>query len=173
MIRTLVLAVVAVGLCGVLLTQFAPKALAQIRAALVKNVDEPGRMPYQHEVDFGFNFNGCSTRLCLVAFPAVPAGKRLVVEHVSALVDITNGGQPTLFAFSDSGATNTGNVAIIQPDFKIGAVFGADTFWSIDRNVLVYYEAGVAPSLKLLVNNDLGPLISNFTLHGYLIDATN
>jgi hypothetical protein len=55
-------------------------AIAQaVRAALVSNVDEPGRVPYQ----FGRDFLDCNPGNCLVQFPPVPPGKRLVITNIS------------------------------------------------------------------------------------------
>jgi hypothetical protein len=164
------MAVVVAG--GVTLSLTAQKAISQIRAALTKNVDEPGRLPYQAEVDFG----GCSggNSFCIVAFPPVPAGKRLVVEEVTALAFVRNGGQVNLFAFGDGVITNTGNVAIMQPTFT--PLFAADSFsvaWSIDKQIKVYYEPGTTPKVKIQASVGFGALGSNMTLHGYLIDATN
>src|SRR5215475_13967952 len=56
--------------------------LAQIRAALVKNIDEQGRTPYQSS-------QSCNTpgnTVCSADLTPVPAGKRLVIQHVSGLV---------------------------------------------------------------------------------------
>ena len=60
---------------------YAKPLLAQVRAALVKNVDEHGRVPYQQST-------GCSPSPsnCEALFPAVPSNRRLVIEYVSALV---------------------------------------------------------------------------------------
>ncbi len=60
------------------ISAFTPgSALAQIvKAALVKNVDEPGRVPYQSE-------NSCSDPFtCAIEFSIVPANKRLVAQYV-------------------------------------------------------------------------------------------
>jgi hypothetical protein len=89
------------------------------------------------------------------------------------MTNVINGGQPVLFAFADSGGTNTGNIAIIQPAFTPGFALSGTTFWFIDRAARVYYEPGATPKLKLVTNADLGFFVSNFTLQGYLIDATN
>jgi hypothetical protein len=54
---------------------------AQVKAALVQNVDEPGRNPYSSTVTF-FNAPPCapdgSGTTCALIFQPVPAGKRLV-----------------------------------------------------------------------------------------------
>lgn len=62
-------------------------AFGQVRPAYTKNVDEPGRLPYEQIIEFS-RF-GCSTTNCskfrllggtfLFDAPLVPAGKRLVL----------------------------------------------------------------------------------------------
>jgi len=138
-----------------------------------KNVDEPGRIPYQQMVEFSPGGSGCSGALCLVPFSAVPAGKRLVIEHMSALLAVADGGVVRILAFGTGGVTNSENTMIIAPTFvNTGfSVFGV-TFWAIDRPVKVYYEPGTTPTLKIIVSNNLG-IISNASVHGYLIDAAN
>jgi hypothetical protein len=148
-------------------------SFAQTRAALVKNVDEPGRTPYQSMVDFNAG-SGCSSNTCnFVSFAVVPTGKRLVVEHLSVLTGVASGGQPTLLAFSNSpGCGNCGNRAVVtgwvNTDYT---VFGA-SFWAIDRPVYLFYEAGETPQIKMYATASFS-FVGNATVTGYLIDATN
>jgi hypothetical protein len=148
-------------------------ASAQVRPAMVKNVDEPGRVPYQQTIEFSAGGTDCSGSLCLVPFSEVPAGKRLVVEHVTALLAVAGGGTVQMFMFGTGGVTNTGNVFVILPAF-VDTGFDAfgTTFWAIDRPVKVYFGPGKTPTLKIIVSTNLG-IVSNVSLHGYLIDATN
>jgi hypothetical protein len=150
-------------------------SFAQTRAALVKNVDEPGRAPYQSVVDFNAG-SGCgsNTSCNFVSFAAVPAGKRLVVEHLSVLTGVASGGQPTLLAFSNSpGCGNCSNRAVgtgwVNTDFSPG--FGA-SFWAIDRPVYLFYEAGETPQIKMYATVNF-IFVGNATVTGYLIDANN
>src|SRR4051794_9283305 len=54
--------------------------LAQIRAALVKNIDERGRSPYRA----GSRCQGSGDlNICVASFPAVAANRRLVVEYIN------------------------------------------------------------------------------------------
>lgn len=56
------------------------RAIAQaVRAALVRNPDEPGRNPY-----FETRYVLCTSEVCESTFSPVPAGQRLVVTFVSA-----------------------------------------------------------------------------------------
>jgi len=169
-VRNLLWVVVLLAAAGMMFSLIADKAVAQIRAVLMKNVDEPGRMPYQHEVDT--SAAECFPFICFIDFPAVPAGKRLVVQHVTAAVFVAAGGQPDFFAFGDSPVVTSHNIAVIQPVFTPETITGL-TVWLLDRDVRVYYEPGTVPRLKIFASAPLNTAISNYTLHGYLIDATN
>ncbi len=145
--------------------------VAQIRAALVKNVDQPGRTPYQQSVEFD-PASGSFTRFYLVTFPAVPAGKRLVVEHVSAMIGVTAGGQPDFLAFGDFYTLNTNNIALVNPVWTSKST-AVGPYWMADRDVLVYYEPGVTPKIKIGSSTDFSHANSILNVHGYLIDSTN
>lgn len=67
-------------------------AIAQaVRAALVSNVDDPGRIPYRIELRPLINHQDCTAQLTDFAgyqidAPPVPAGKRLVITNVSGRI---------------------------------------------------------------------------------------
>jgi hypothetical protein len=65
--------------------------LAQIKAALVQNVDEPARNPYQEAASFSQG-SGCSGAFCNVYFSTVPTGKRLVITNVTGVVYVESPG---------------------------------------------------------------------------------
>ena len=74
LVVALVVVVVVVVLGGV----FAKPVLAQVRAALVRDADNPALAPFRGRVDFD---------LCCIndgrLMTTVPAGKRLVIEYIS------------------------------------------------------------------------------------------
>jgi hypothetical protein len=145
----------------------ANQAAAQPRAALTKNVDEPGRRPYQVEgsiIPSTCSFNSV-LYFCRVDFPVVPTGKRLVVEHVSTFV-VVDGGSPDSLRFM----TPLGGTAFwVQPIFTPRVNIAGHFF--LDRPVVVYYEPGDTP--QVLLQLTAPPIVAQFTVHGYLIDATN
>jgi hypothetical protein len=55
-------------------------AFAAPPVAEVRNIDDPGRIPYQ-------SAQRISAGQDTFIFPVVPAGDRLVIQHVSGLVD--------------------------------------------------------------------------------------
>jgi hypothetical protein len=148
-------------------------SFAQTRAALVKNVDEPGRTPYQAAVEFNPG-TGCASSSCnFISFPVVPAGKRLVVEQVTILAAVATTGQPTVLAFGHSSfSVNASNRAIVTGWVNTGFSSGGANFWAVDRPVRVFFEAGETPQIKMYASASFS-FVGNATLHGYLIDATN
>lgn len=145
---------------------------AQTRAALVKNVDEPGRAPYQSVIEFNAGTGCIGTQCNIVSFAPVPAGKRLVVDHVSALVGVISGGQPTVTAFSNSNCINCSNRALVTGWVNTGLALSGSVFWALDRATTVYFEAGEIPQLKMLASASFA-FVGNASLVGHLIDATN
>jgi len=73
----------ALALAAVLGKFYAVPAFAQVRAALMQDRDSKPRNYYQtYNLSCGYAVNICSTDL-----PTVPAGKRLVIEHISGEAD--------------------------------------------------------------------------------------
>ncbi|MEA3062493.1 MAG: hypothetical protein QOJ94_2274 [Sphingomonadales bacterium] len=85
--------------------------------------------PYQHQG--AINTPQCTSNQCIITFPAVPAGKRLVLASVSAQVGSLPG-----FVLEGSGATyfvpkaNPANGMIAQP-------------------ITLYYSAGQQPTARI------------------------
>jgi len=66
----------ALALLGVLGKFYAPPLMAQARAALVQDVDQPARAPFQVTVPININnFNYTPV--------TIPTGKRLVIDYIS------------------------------------------------------------------------------------------
>jgi len=80
------------ALVAVLGTYYAKPLLAQVRAAVTKNIDEPARVPYQAQISCGGGIPQCDLLFGFAYFllPGVPAHSRVVIEQVSLLVQ-TNG----------------------------------------------------------------------------------
>ena len=55
-----------------------PGAIAQVRAALVRDVDNPALQPFRGNL--GYTLNSINQQALVTT---VPAGKRLVIEHIS------------------------------------------------------------------------------------------
>lgn len=112
------------------LAMTAGPALAQ-RAALVANIDDSLRNPYQE-----FQRNGCNGNLCTVTFSSVPAGRRRVVEFVSCKTE-TQGTTRQLVLFSTASQAQTW-LPITAGNGDPGSFFSSVP-------TLMFYEAGDAP----------------------------
>jgi len=126
------------------------------QATQVREVDDPGRIPYQSSETIGMGQRA-------FLFPAVPVGHRLVIQHVSAHVNL------------QSAVTNQVEVSVNASDN------GSSNFLSqfsgklveFDQPLQLYVDAGDAPEVVVLVDGGL-TLVSNAfgTLSGYLLDCT-
>lgn len=125
----------------------------------VKNVDERGRNPYQARVH-------CETdsgNTCFAETAAIPDGKRLVLEHVNASVQL----------FSDSGIQSvdvflksSGHAAALPP--QLVSSNGLLRNYVVNETVLIYVEAGDA----LIFQASSWDIRVNTTAYfaGYLVD---
>jgi len=165
-LRRLLPGILCLGVVGVAPLESAGEAL-RFRPVRTKNVDEPGRATYQVSglfVPSDCAFNG-SLYSCSLTLPVVPAGKRLVIEHVSMFVALDNG-SPDALRFL---ATPSGTAFFVQPTFTPRAS-NANHFF-LDRSVLVYQEPGTTPSVLLTLTGL--PSSAQLTVHGHLIGAAN
>lgn len=142
----------------------APQLIAAVKAALVQNIDEPGRNAFQQG---GFSF--CpGAKTCDVLFTAVPAGKRLVITNISGLM-VSFSGPGRHLAILNRGH----NAQVFLPTVYQGTLGGADTY-DFDRTVLTYYEAGESPVITLIADstfsNDFPNTQEECTIFGYYIN---
>src|SRR5579871_4114317 len=124
-------------------------AIAQaVRAALVLNVDDPGRIPYDVR---GFcSITHASDSDC-PAGPKVPAGKRLVITHVSGVVrGSLPGGTPIIASIMNSVSFD------YLPVTYQGSALGFNYF-QFGQPVLVVYDAGSTPTVALSLSTAPDP----------------
>lgn len=140
---------------------FALPLLAQARAALVPNMDEHGRIPYQGTSTSA----NCGTLQCDVTFPVVPNNKRLVITHFDAFVTVNNSG--ILIVMFLTTATSSSRA---YPEFMAGAQTGGVSTFISGRAVQFYVDAGNAPVVHFQASDKVVPL--SLTLTGYLLDCT-
>jgi hypothetical protein len=135
-------------------------------------------VPYQAEVET------CSNNVvavCTLLFPSIPAGKRLVVEHVNGIFvradqNAGNGVLPVLLTDCRplSGCPDPFRVAN-RPTFVLPIYTIESDEWGVSANLLAYVEEGAQPAVGVLISNFAqGGFFSPFvTITGYLIDKTN
>ena len=147
---------------------YVPPLLAQVRAALVKNVDEPGRSPYQA---VPVSTNDCGA-YAFLNFPPVPMGKRLVVTFVSGGTSTEESSPAFARVYTLNSPMNTcennytGPFAVVPISDKVG---GNDT--SFSGPVQFYIEEGRSPVL-FVVTGFSSHRTQSFTVVGYLIDKS-
>jgi hypothetical protein len=154
--RTLQLAGV-LALIAVVGKFYAVPAIAQVRAALVQNRDEPARNFYSVE-------SFCQTptfNYCEVDFPAVPAGKRLIIQHVSALNSMP---AANTIGDSDLRIKGSGSIKAFLP--VVAPPTGSN--YITNAAVLASFEAGEQPSYLVFSSSPTFTTVA--VLSGYMID---
>ena len=127
------------ALAGLLGHFYAKPLLAQVRAALVQNVDEPAR----HVWTFAGYCAFSNTY-------TVPAGQTLVIEEVGSLC----GASEWTIAINESSTANRGYFS-----FAAGNSIGA-----LGQHTRIYVRSG--ETLRISEYPDRGDL---FSLHGYML----
>jgi hypothetical protein len=148
------------ALLAVLGKFYAKPLMAQVKAAIVQDRDSKARNIYQ-AVNNCFNV----PNPCQVTFAAVPAGKRLIIEQVSALVTLPTAAGSSLADVELRGAS----VFQFLPLVAAPGNFGGQVQYSTNQTVLASYDAGQVPEVDTFVASG-----STFTvlasISGYMID---
>jgi hypothetical protein len=138
----------------------------------VYNLDDRGRIPYQSTVDMVGKCPNVSNPVeCSFSFPVVPAGHRLVVEHVSGLIQTTP--TPPFIAVTFFAPRSVGglvaNFLVPSVDFN-----GFEAIGAFDRQVLMFYDQAQEPSVLVFAGGATFPSALNqfITLSGYLLDCS-
>jgi hypothetical protein len=159
-----------------LLTLTAPRAAHALAAALVQvtnttaapaivsNMDDPGRIPYQSQGPIN---NTCNSSPCQMTFPTVPANHRLVVLHLAAD-----------FAFFGS-APGQVNLEYVGPGFSGGLssapaalkdAISSEFLVQFELPVQFYVDAGQSFVVKTQTSSGLGAT-GTVTATGYMLDC--
>jgi hypothetical protein len=157
----------ALALVAVIGKFYAPPLLAQVRAALVKSVDEPGRVPYQARQTSSQKFGGDAE---YAFFPVIPAGKRLVVTHVSGIFNF--GKTSPVFVRVFAATPDFAPIgAYPGPYISLAPIFKENTIAEFSSPIQFYVDEGLAPSI--FATPTFGnTLATNFTIVGYLVDKS-
>ena len=148
--------------------------IAQIKAALVQNVDEPGRNPYTSTVFFASDlFSSCAGVECRVNFAPVPVGKRLVATSLVGNIYVeTPGvvGSTLLFPLGNALGGTTLSVPTLPP---AGPASGANVI-GVSVQLTAYFEQGFTPEMVIDATNSISPHRNGLTegvltLTGYLV----
>jgi hypothetical protein len=149
------------------------EAIAQtLKAALVRSVDEPGRVPFSQDA-----VSSCNAVNCFSTFAAVPTGKRLVVEHIEGLARATSAA--TTFGVAELDTSSEG----VNPPTGIPIEFHMTQFgsagasnvgygWGFNQLVKAYVDAG--SSARVTMSEDVQGTVffAHVVISGYLVDIT-
>jgi hypothetical protein len=151
----------ALALAAALGKFYAVPVLAQVRSALVKNVDERGRSPYGQTAAC----NTTGSTVCAAIFPAIPANKRVVIEHVNGYVRTP--GNLLFLAVLDGN-----NPLVHYIFFQVqGTDQSNNSIYIANQPTLTYFEAGQTPNFVVNINS-AAAISGQLTITGYLVDLT-
>ena len=138
--------------------------------ANVRNVETIGQRVHQLLYETIPNGENGST---LTAFYQVPAGKRLVVEHVSALIYFPHGQQlrQALFYTLDSNGSQLDAHYLPIPVAVTDSSFNLD-FFSISLPLRQYVDAGMKVAVGAARDVPTGTGFVQFYFSGYLVNAS-
>jgi hypothetical protein len=134
-------------------------------AAVKALSDGAGRVPYQHMIIFNQGPNTCTQFVCTTTFPAVPAGKRLVVTHASASFGVVLADSYPNVALSDSSAN--------APKLLLPAPVATGPGSVVASSPISFHvAAGLSPTLDLrAINISAASNSATATVVGYLVDV--
>jgi hypothetical protein len=138
--------------------------------ARTSSVDDPGRIPYQ--VTHRFVVSECFSTLnaCFFTSPAVPAGKRLVIQHIAVSATLSSSGT----TFVTVEVRDSSNIKIVLSTFNV-PVFPAPAGGAANAEQAVQFFLDAGSSFKAFIDT-LGTLAStvpgDMNITGYLLDCT-
>lgn len=164
-----------VATCAMLLVSMG--AFAATRAVPTKDVDEPGRDPYNVTVEF--SETGCLLNcsrlevfdedIVLMDAPAVPDGKRLVVTWVSASLPSSSSVNSIAFQSSRIIANQRAIWQFHGPFFQAG---NSGSLRGMSSGAFFTVEPLESPHIRLSLGNP-NNVFGSISIGGYLIDAEN
>jgi hypothetical protein len=160
--KTILVLAVGCALIATLGHHYAKPVMAQVRAALVQNIDEPGRAP----LTLLLECNAVGSYYCDgTSSTAVPANKRFVVQYVNGGAYFYGSG-----AFL-SGTVGNGELNILNLESHLVGTSSGFSTYTISMPVVAYFEAGQTPAITMTGTTSTNPSGYVF-LTGYLIDLT-
>ena len=131
------------------------------KAALVQEAFGPGITPYQSNQLYNPSASICpNSFFCQIAFPPVPAGKRLVVTHASATYSVTQAGTEEIVSI---GAN------LFDTMDLPAAVYVGTLRYVASSPITYYFEAGQTPYLFIGGSSVLTNNTGHASMVGYLV----
>lgn len=146
----------------------AAQGTTQVAGSVDVRTGPEARTPYQETDLFNQSAETCTQFVCTATFPAVPAGKRLVVTYASARYGLSSGGTAPSVSLTDGTSAFSGDAILLSAPVNIGF----DT-WLAAGPVTFYVEAGQTPTLEL-GGQFVQPasLTAEVAISGYLVPAS-
>jgi hypothetical protein len=147
-----------------------PPALAQIRAALIRDMDSPVRGA-RHLINETFNFSSGSFTINDSITPVIPAGKRLFVQNISIHSFLTDSQ-----SLMEARMSINADVVVYVPQPFQAQSGGGNPQRHFNGTVEVNQVVNTGDTLNFFIfrNGDEGSSGTNFSrvvVNGYLVDA--
>lgn len=134
------------------------------KAALVQEAFGPGVTPYQSNQLYNPSASICpNSFFCQIAFPTVPAGKRLVVTHASATYSVTQTGTEEIVSIGAS---------LFDTMDLPAAVFVGSFRYTASSPITYYFEPGQTPYIFITGSSVLTNNTGHASIVGYLVPAS-
>jgi hypothetical protein len=148
------------------LTAIGPKrVMAALGYTPVREVENPAIKPYGSGIGFTVT-SGITTQVNL---PAVPAGKRLVIEHVTSTASVPNG--QTGFFFIDAVSGGVGVSLVIPTNQQFAdTVFPGSDLIVTGQAVRIYADPGTTPSISFRRSSSAGSASFQAFFSGYFVN---
>ena len=141
----------------------AEEAPAVGKTPIFQNRDEEGRNPYQAHRNFPA---GCDVYDCLMRFPKVAKGTRLVITNISC--DIAVPSTQTLFDSYLAGSKADPYLRAYPPLMLTAGTSGGYKRYVVNAQVLYYYHPDDTPTFEVY-NDGATPPNGDCALSGYVV----
>ena len=132
--------------------------------AVVRDTDAHARQPFQQRAFLSMDDGSFASNIVEYA---VPAGKRLVIEHIDAIFGMPNGGIPTAFV---TGSVAGSGTTVTTAAVKQGAANATLDQWIFSGPTLVYGDGDTSVAVQYGRNIGVGFSNCLITISGYFID---
>lgn len=132
----------------------------------VRDVDNPARSPFEASLAFDMRDGVDNNQASF----AVPAGKRLVIEFVTAIVRVPQGQSVIVLFFAQiapSGPPGIGHVIVVTPQ----GVFNEDNNFMASQQMRVYADPWTQVIFEVSRNASAGLASGNVSVTGYLVSV--
>ncbi len=133
------------------------------KAALVQEAYGPGRTPYQSNQLYNPSASICPNQFyCQIAFPPVPAGKRLVVTQASATYSMNAGASEAIVSIGSS--------LFDTMDLPAPVFVGVNRYVA-SSPITYYFEPGTTPYIFITGSSVVTNNTGHASMVGYLVPA--